>query len=105
MPERIRLSRQKGWRKPENTVVVARPGEWGNPYRIGDPVAPADQERYGWPAVHTRASAVDAFRRTVAPDPAFQEEVRARLRGRNLACWCSLDGPCHADTLLEIANG
>lgn len=22
----------------------------------------------------------------------------------NLACWCSKDGPCHADVLLKIAN-
>jgi hypothetical protein len=28
----------------------------------------------------------------------------AELRGRDLACWCPLDGPCHADVLLEIAN-
>lgn len=27
------------------------------------------------------------------------------LRGHNLACWCALDRPCHADVLLEIANG
>jgi hypothetical protein len=27
------------------------------------------------------------------------------LRGKNLACWCPLDQPCHADVLLEIANG
>jgi hypothetical protein len=26
------------------------------------------------------------------------------LRGRDLACWCPLDEPCHADVLLEIAN-
>ena len=26
------------------------------------------------------------------------------LRGKNLACWCPLDQPCHADVLLEIAN-
>lgn len=26
------------------------------------------------------------------------------LRGKDLACWCSLDAPCHADTLLELAN-
>lgn len=27
------------------------------------------------------------------------------LRGKNLACWCSLDDePCHADILLEAAN-
>lgn len=27
-----------------------------------------------------------------------------RLRDLNLACWCPLDQPCHADVLLEIAN-
>ncbi|WP_402465698.1 DUF4326 domain-containing protein [Isoptericola aurantiacus] len=32
-------------------------------------------------------------------------EIRARLAGRDLACWCPLDQPCHADVLLEIANG
>lgn len=27
------------------------------------------------------------------------------LRGKDLACWCPLDGqPCHADTLIELAN-
>jgi hypothetical protein len=26
------------------------------------------------------------------------------LRGRDLACWCPLDEPCHADVLLEVAN-
>jgi hypothetical protein len=28
----------------------------------------------------------------------------ADLRGKNLACWCPLDQPCHADVLLELAN-
>lgn len=28
----------------------------------------------------------------------------ATLRGRDLACWCPLDLPCHADVLLELAN-
>lgn len=38
------------------------------------------------------------------------EEIRAALRGKDLACWCPLidkNGapvPCHADVLLEIAN-
>lgn len=26
------------------------------------------------------------------------------LRGRDMACWCPLDQPCHADVLLHIAN-
>ena len=28
----------------------------------------------------------------------------APLRGRDLACWCPVGLPCHADTLLELAN-
>lgn len=33
------------------------------------------------------------------------EALRATLAGRDLACWCSLSLPCHADVLLELANG
>lgn len=33
------------------------------------------------------------------------DDIRKELGGKNLACFCSLDGPCHADVLLEIANG
>lgn len=36
----------------------------------------------------------------VIPDIPNVEE----LRGHDLACWCSLDQPCHADTLLDLAN-
>jgi Domain of unknown function (DUF4326) len=25
--------------------------------------------------------------------------------GNPFGCWCPADGPCHADVLLEIANG
>ncbi|GIM90343.1 DUF4326 domain-containing protein [Paractinoplanes toevensis] len=32
------------------------------------------------------------------------EDVRAELGGKDLACWCPLHEPCHADVLLEIAN-
>jgi hypothetical protein len=35
MSKRIRLQRTKGWRKPADAVVVARPTRWGNPYRVG----------------------------------------------------------------------
>jgi hypothetical protein len=27
------------------------------------------------------------------------------LAGKDLMCWCPLDRPCHADVLLELANG
>ena len=39
-PARIRLSRAKGWRKPEGAVVVARPSRWGNPWPVDRMAAP-----------------------------------------------------------------
>lgn len=46
----------------------------------------------------------------VSPDVAAPRaptiaQIQAALRGKNLGCWCSLDQPCHADVLIELANG
>lgn len=98
MPERIQLSRRKGWRLPPDTVVVARgPGRpWGNPYQAG-------KDGEGDRAYLVRLYRAYMERPEQAP---LRARARAELRGRNLACWCPLDGePCHADVLLEIANG
>jgi hypothetical protein len=32
------------------------------------------------------------------------EDVKQQLRGADLACYCPLNEPCHADVLLEVAN-
>lgn len=42
--------------------------------------------------------------RAKAGEAPSHDEIRKALRGKNLACWCALDQPCHADALLEIAN-
>ncbi|WP_375483149.1 DUF4326 domain-containing protein [uncultured Jatrophihabitans sp.] len=89
-PERIQLRRTKGWRKPAGVIVVARPSRWGNPFRIGSDGM-------------TRAEAVAAYR-TWAATALDAEEVRRELGGHDLACWCPLAEPCHADVLLELAN-
>lgn len=36
-PTRIKLSRQKGWRMPPDTVKVDRSTRWGNPWKVGAP--------------------------------------------------------------------
>lgn len=108
MPERIQLSRRKGYRKPENTVVVARPSKWGNPYRV-TPATPAQE------AVRMYRSLIERWSRDrVEPhvrhdgrgvwDRDIKATIRRELAGKNLACWCPLDQPCHADVLLELAN-
>ncbi|WP_181158352.1 DUF4326 domain-containing protein [Microbacterium sp. MYb64] len=98
MPERVQLSRRKGWRKSENTVVVSRPTRWGNPWLILIPGGRALAVSRFREMFTTDAEAREAFKYPTA------EQIRAELGGKNLACWCPLDQPCHADVLLELAN-
>ena len=94
-PVRIQRQRSKGWTMPENTVYVGRPTQWGNPFKVcGDQTAALVVEKYRYEIVHLNGGIVGLNRFWVA----------AHLRGKNLACWCPLDQPCHADVLLELAN-
>ncbi len=83
-PIRVQRKRTKGWKMPPNTVSVCRPGKWGNPFTVENSGA---------------VSPVLRFACEVAP----LLDVTP-LRGKNLACFCSLDDECHADVLLELAN-
>ena len=91
MARRLQLSRKKGFRLPAGAIVVSRPTKWGNPYK---------------PGKLTRAQAVASYRRDLMAGKlrVNAAEARAELRGHDLVCWCSLDGPCHADVLLKVAN-
>lgn len=121
MAERVQLSRRKGWRMPENTVKVSRPGKFGNPF----PVKKATSTSMGvtsdvwivgtWegPALWIRDSEAEAIEIAVKAyrawlnqpaQSALLDAARIELRGKNLACWCRSGSPCHADVLLEIAN-
>ena len=93
-PARIQRSRAKGWRMPENTVYVGRPSYWGNPYECDS------QSK-------DRAYLVRLFRAYLNrhEQSEMRRRIKSELRGKNLACWCPPDAPCHADVLLEIANG
>ena len=87
---------------PENSAKVDRSTRWGNPFKV-------DEE-----GVPDAATAVRLFRKLLADEriagdsryfPFTADRLRADLGGKNLACWCPLDGtPCHADVLLEMAN-
>jgi hypothetical protein len=102
-PHRVQLSRRKGWRMPPNTVKVDRATKWGNPFCIGDRVhrGPAFSGRDE--IVGDAQHACHLFRRHLFNLRSADELIRP-LRGKNLACWCGLDDPCHADVLLELAN-
>ena len=114
MPERIQIRRTKGWRKPQGAIVVTRGTDWGNPYVVGQTalitspaawpyVKPGEHADYGYGPNITPAVAVLLFRIWVADR--LEDQIRDELAGRDLACWCRLDQPCHADVLLELANG
>jgi hypothetical protein len=97
---------------PANTVSVTRPGKWGNPYFPGSGVGYGVFADDGTPVLivpDTPEIQVRWFRRkmdeTLQLYPDEFERYIAPLRGKNLACWCALDQPCHADVLLELANG
>jgi hypothetical protein len=79
---------------PDTTVKVDRSTKWGNPFHQKDQGG--------------REAAVEAYRVWVQGESEEAASVRAaarvELRGKSLACWCPLNGPCHADVLLEIAN-
>lgn len=110
MPERVQLKRTKGWRMPEGAVKVDRTTIYGNPYRAGGEYI----ERYtaSYRAVYSKvrdqAHAVELFRRDISRrywgSLDFGPTDVARLRGKDLACWCRPGEPCHADVLLEFAN-
>lgn len=100
MPERIQRRRTPGWRMPEGAIYVGRPSRWGNPHRIGD-------------VVHCRSAGRKWDRQMTAEDAVsfFEVDLRngllhfRRCARRDLVCWCPGDHPCHADVLLEVANG
>lgn len=87
-PTRVRLSRARGWRKPPEAASVAYPTKWQNPHRNLRP----------------RSEAVREYRDYLATRPDLVAAARRELAGRDLACWCPLDEPCHADVLLDVAN-
>jgi hypothetical protein len=92
LPKRIQWKRTKGWRMPENAVYVGRPTEWANQFIVGHD--------------GTAETCVALYRRYFV-GPSIQvhgDGWLASLRGKDLACWCRLDQPCHADVLLELAN-
>lgn len=123
-PRRIQLRRTKGYRKPEGAVVVSRPSRWGNPCRVWVDKGHvwADAPWWGMAVEQddmatARLIAASALRRhlwahrdghaicgPVCDVYPAEEEIRSALAGRDLACWCPLDEPCHADVLLEVAN-
>ncbi|MEU8839976.1 DUF4326 domain-containing protein [Streptomyces roseus] len=119
MPNRIQRKRTRGWRKPENAVIVSRPSRYGNPFTIQD----ATEAEFSNPrrvvvvnfAEWLRVGTVGGWyeqtyrigRQTL--DRRVMLAGLPDLRGRDLACTCPLPEPgqpdvCHGAVLLALAN-
>lgn len=93
---------------PEGAVYVGRPTRWGNPFPVGSVVNIVGQdgeygEAYG---TVTLDLSIAAYRLWAEEQMAWstRDDFLDPIKGRDLACWCPLDQPCHADVLLELAN-
>jgi hypothetical protein len=110
-PKRVQLSRRKGWKMPANTVKVARPTRFGNPWTVKGAI------EVGYNPAHAQQYCVDLYREWLTTTDGLTHMLQdsdylrrqiteglPELRGKNLACWCAPEQPCHADVLLELAN-
>ena len=119
--KRIQRKRTKGWKMPPTAKYVGRPTQWGNPFvvsqnktgawlitddRTGEHVG-----RLGHDGIYKTKrlaleDAVDFFRvdieDTVEPDLSLF--LAPLLEYEEVACWCPLDSPCHADVLIEFLS-
>jgi hypothetical protein len=96
-PDQLLTDRPKRLRRknflepiPSGAVLVARPSKFGNPFEIGQD--------------GTREEVLQKFADYLERSPALVAEAKARLKGRDLVCYCRLDLPCHGDVWLKIAN-
>ncbi|WP_399553875.1 DUF4326 domain-containing protein (plasmid) [Streptomyces anulatus] len=118
-PTRIQRRRTKGWRLPENAVIVSRPSRFGNPFLIkdaieaemGEPRSACASNYAEWLRVGTAGGWYEeTYRigRQVFDRRRVLDELHT-LRGKDLACTCPLPKPgqpdhCHASVLLRLAN-
>lgn len=112
-PKRCQRSRKRGWRLPKNGRCVHRPGVFGNPFTV----AMAREADYRGTDAELAAWCVRLFRIWLLGDDNYwcgpkADAARAKLlarlpelRGKDLYCFCPVGSPCHADHLVELANG
>ena len=85
---------------PPGAVYVGRPSKWGNPFTHMPVSKTAALYHCGG-----REEAVESYRQhiTLGLGRHLLDDLD-ELRGKDLVCWCA-PLACHADILLELANG
>lgn len=73
---------------PSNALYVGRGSKCGNPFTLK--------------VAGSRENAVEAYSRWLNEQLFYGRLNLEELRGKDLACWCSLNVSCHADVLIEV---
>jgi len=113
-PVRIQRSRKHKQVSPNALPIqyVGRPTKWGNPFKVVG-------EKGHWFVVNENDEPLVTF--NDKPDAIdfcvdnykeyIKQEIKLgilnldELKDKNLSCWCKIGERCHADVLLELANG
>ncbi|WP_026125946.1 DUF4326 domain-containing protein [Nocardiopsis gilva] len=114
-PCRIQRRSTRGWRMPPGAVYVGWPTRWASPFTLD--FVPSDhpnpqlwcRERYRLWLAGAGSGGYDGFHDDMDVGRSYVDRRDVvthvdELRGHDLACWCPLDQPCHADVLLELAS-
>ena len=115
---------------PDNTIYVGRPTKWGNPLKVVGDMLYVDAgyrrtilDPWIYLCHKNRINILNLYEQIITGNVIFLETFFenaycdlgywknhfenldiTKLKGKNLACWCSLLQPCHADILLKFAN-
>ena len=118
---RLQRKRSKGFKLPPNTKCVTRGTKWGNPIKlVGDMiyVDASYRRKILDPWVYYGPGNIDdviylfelILKGFAFKDPDLQYwsdkfkelDMRELLEYDNLACFCSLDSKCHADSYIKL---
>ena len=115
--KRVQRKRTKGWKMPENAIYVGRPTMFGNPFNIVEskqggnfwveaPGTYLNNILNKWDVPFNTKNeaaqiACNCYKDMIEKDSEMLAEIQ-KLKGKNLACWCSLSAPCHVDILIEL---
>ncbi|MCK9281335.1 MAG: DUF4326 domain-containing protein [Melioribacteraceae bacterium] len=125
-PIRIQRLRKKGFNLQKASpnglpvVYVGRPTKWGNPIKLDNGMIYIDagyRRKILDPWVYYNLGNIDdvlhlywhilkGTQFQIADlqywSDKFKENNIEELRGKNLACWCSISSKCHADVILDL---
>jgi len=103
-PVRIQRSRQHKQVSPNGLpiVYVGRPSKWGNPFKVKTEVFGIHSKWKKW--LDDINDVIKHYELYIKDKIERKELDIKKLKGKNLACWCKIGDPCHADILLKLAN-